>query len=128
MADVRLVILVTEHDDTAELYQLALEHAAFRVTRCRAIEEAEAACRARRPIAIVVHFAPRHDPVAAGSLLRAENPQAVLIGLFSIQLSQESLKGVLDKFDDAIVIPCSPDALVTRIVRLHQRKEGQASA
>src|SRR5512132_4108864 len=95
----RLVTLVTDHDDTAELYRMALERADFVTARCRTVDEAVEACRATAPIAIVVHFAPRHDPATVGSVLRAGNPGSVLIGLFSIQLSLSTLKHVLDNFD-----------------------------
>lgn len=128
MGEQRLVLLVTEHDDTAELYQLGLEQAGFLVQRCGAVEEATDVCRLSAPTAIVVHFTPRHDPAAAGVLLRAGNPRAVLIGLFSIQLPLASLRRVLDTFDDVIIIPCTPDALVARVVRLKERKQKQASA
>jgi hypothetical protein len=38
------------------------------------------------------------------------------------------LKHVLDHFDDVIMIPCSPDALVARVMRLQEKKRKQMSA
>lgn len=128
MGEVRLVTLVTDHDDTAELYSLALGRAGFDVARCTSIDAAVEACRARSPLAVVVHFTPRHDAASVGSVLRAGNPGTVLIGLFSIQLPLSTLRQVLDHFDDVIMIPCAPEALVARIVRLQERKRRQASA
>lgn len=107
---------------------MALERADFSTARCRTVDEAVEACRAAAPIAIVVHFAPRHDPATVGSVLRAGNPGSVLIGLFSIQLSLSTLKHVLDNFDDVIMIPCAPEALVARVMRLQERKRKQKQA
>jgi DNA-binding response OmpR family regulator len=121
-------MLVTDHDDTAELYRPGLENASFAVQRCETIDEAIAACHACKPLAIVVHFTPRHDASTVGAALRSGNPGAVLIGLFSIQLSLGSLKTVLEDFDDVILIPCAPEALVARVVGLHEKKERMASA
>lgn len=121
-------MLVTDHDDTADLYRFALEQADFSVQRYVTIDESVVASRTSAPLAIVVHCTPRHDPAAVGAVLRACNPRAVLIGLFSIQLPLTLLKRVLDHFDDVIVIPCSPDALVTRVMRLQEKKRKQISA
>lgn len=128
MGETRLVTLVTDHDDTADLYRLALEQAEFKVERCTSIDAAVDICRSRASMAIVVHITPRHDPASAGLMLRSANPGAILIGLFSIQLPLSTLRDVLDQFDDVIMIPCVPEALVGRIVRLQERKRRQASA
>jgi DNA-binding response OmpR family regulator len=128
VSDPRGVILVTDHEDTAELYRLALEHAGYSVQRCLTANDAVDACAVSAPLAIVVHFTPRHDAAATGAMLRSHNPGSVLIGLFSIQLQLSTLRDVLDHFDDVIMIPCVPETLVSRIVRLQERKRRQASA
>jgi DNA-binding response OmpR family regulator len=121
-------MLVTDHDDTAELYTLALEHAGFAVQRFHEPAEVVRASRTTPPLAVVVHFSPRQDPAAVGVTLRSVGFRTVLLGLFSIQLPLTALRDVLETFDDVIMIPCSPEALVTRIVRLGERKAKQASA
>ncbi len=128
MGEVRLVMLVTGHDDTAELYRFALERSGYSVQRYRTPPDAVAACRRTTPLAVVVHFAPREDAVATGAALRSISLRTVLVGLFSIQLPMSALAQVLETFDDVIMIPCAPDALVTRVARLEERKQRQASA
>jgi DNA-binding response OmpR family regulator len=121
-------MLVTPHDDTAELYRFALERAGYAVERCRTPQEALEAGRHITPLAIVVHFTPRENPAAIGAALRSLSLRTVLVGLFSIQLQMSALRQVLETFDDVIMIPCTPDALVARVVGLEERKQKQASA
>jgi hypothetical protein len=66
---------------------------------------------------------PQHDAVALGALLREGRPDTVLVGLFSMQLPMSALKQLLEVFDDIVLIPCAPDALVSRIKRLEQLKK-----
>lgn len=128
VGEVRLVLLVTGHDDTAELYRFALERAGYAVERYRTPVEAVEACRSLAPVAIVVHFTPRENPTAVGAAFRSLTLRTVLVGLFSIQLPISALRQVLESFDDVIMIPCTPDALVSHVVRLQERKQKQASA
>lgn len=128
MGQTRPVTLITEHDDTAELYRLVLEQAGFRTERFDTVDRAVSAPRSQPPAAIIVQFTPRQDPAAVGRILRSSNPDVVLIGLFSIQLPLSTLRHVLHHFDDVIMIPCTPEALVAHVVRLQERKNRQASA
>ncbi len=121
-------MLVTGHDDTAELYRFALERAGYAVRRYRAPQDAVEDCSRIAPFAVVVHFTPREDPTAVGVALRSISLRTILVGLFSIQLPISALHRVLETFDDVVMIPCTPDALVGHIVRLQERKQKQASA
>ena len=123
-----MVILVTGHDDTAELYRFALERAGYDVQRYISPRDAVEACRGIAPLAVIVHFTPREDPATVGAAFRSIGLRTVLVGLFSIQLSISALRQVLETFDDVIMIPCAPDALVAHVVRLEERKQKQASA
>lgn len=116
------VLLVTSHPDTAELYGFALEHAGFSVRCVPETDEAVDTCRAAPPLAVIVHFRPRHDPLAVGTALRQASVHAALLGLFSMQLPISTLSKVLESFDDVVMIPCAPDALVDRLTRVVQRK------
>lgn len=121
-------MIVTTHADTAELYAFALEHAGFAVRCVPTPDEAVPACLDTPPMAVVIHVSPRVNAEAIGTALRRASPSTALIGLFSMQLPMTSLKTVLDAFDDVVMIPCSPDALVARLGRLLERKRRQASA
>ena len=128
MAGTRPVVFVSNHQDTADLYAFALEEAGFAVVCAPDIASALAVIGAEPPTAIVVHFVPRNDPAAIGALLRQGRPGTVLFGLFSIQLPVKTLETVLAYFDDVVLIPCAPDALVTRLMRLEEMKRPQESA
>lgn len=128
MANARRVVFVSNHQDTAELYALALEAAGFSVECASDTAAALAVMGPTTPVAVVVHVLPRNDPAAIGALLRQGRPGTVLIGLFSIQLPVATLAAVLKFFDDVVLIPCAPDALVSRVVRLEEMKRRQESA
>jgi DNA-binding response OmpR family regulator len=124
----RTVLFVSNHPDTAELYSFALKHAGF---DCVCVETAQAAVALSRetiPGAIVLHLHPNEGPEEIGSALRQNAPGTALIGLFSVQLSSARLKQILRSFDDALLIPCTPDALVARVVRLMETRRRQESA
>lgn len=118
----RAVLLVSNHPDTVELYAFALEHAGFSCRGIRTTAEALASARQSAPLAIVLHIHPSEDPAEVGRSLRQAAPLAALIGLFSMQLPLASLKHVLQSFDDVLLIPCSPDALVARLLTLLETK------
>lgn len=128
LAEGRIVLFVSNHADTADLYSYALEQAGYRVKCVADMHAAITAAGTPIPLAIVVHLLPRHDPVAVGALLRQGRPSTVIIGLISMQLSIDALKRVLGVFDDVVMIPCTPDALVSRVVGLERVKRRQASA
>ncbi|HSL21843.1 MAG TPA: hypothetical protein VK886_09920 [Vicinamibacterales bacterium] len=119
---------MTAHPDTADLYGLALEQAGFAVLSCNEPQQALAPRDLHAPLAIVVHFRPKDDPLQIGGSLRRAWPQAVLLGLFSMQLPVTALKNVLETFDDVVMIPCSPDALISRLARLEVGRRNQNSA
>ena len=123
MGDPRRVVLVTNHPDTAELYAFGLERAEFAVTPVTSTREAVRICRAAPPDAVIVHFAPAENPAEVGATLRQSNPEMILIGLFSMRLPMTTLQQVLKTFDDVILIPCPPDALVARLQRLLKKKK-----
>jgi DNA-binding response OmpR family regulator len=75
------------------------------------------------PLAIIVQIMPHHDAAALGAMLREGRPDTMLVGLFSIQLSVTTLKTLLQVFDDVVLIPCAPDALVARIRKLERLKK-----
>ncbi len=122
------MVFVSNHQDTAELYALALEAAGFAVACAPDVAAALALIDTIPPAAIIVHFLPRNDPAAIGALLRQGRPATVLIGLFSIHLPVATLQKVLASFDDVALIPCSPDTLVSRLLRLEEIKQRQQSA
>lgn len=124
----RSVILVTTHPDTADLYGLALEQAGFAVHCCGEPVQALMPFEPHAPLAVVVHFRPKDDPLQIGGSLRRAWPQAVLLGLFSMQLPVAALKTVLETFDDVVMIPCSPDALIARLARLEVSRRNTSSA
>jgi DNA-binding response OmpR family regulator len=116
VGDTPRVFFVTGHQDTAELYGFALEHAGFAVRWLKSPAHAVEACRADPPAAAVVHFAPvrrsgRCQPGPASRPAAA----AALIGLFSMALPAATLKQVLGNLNDVLMIPCSPDRLVSRL-------------
>ena len=123
MAVPRCVLLVTNHPDTAELYAFALERAGFTVNTAANAGEAIRACHDAPPDATVVHFAPAENPGEVGKALRQANVKMILIGLFSMQLPMTTLQQILEIFDDVILIPCPPDALVNRVRRLLEKKK-----
>lgn len=116
------VLLVTSHADTAELYGFALEHAGFSVRCVPETDEAVDTCRATPPLAVIVHFRPKHDPLAVGSALRQASIQPALLGLFSMRLPIATLTKVLESFDDVVMIPCSPDTLIERLTKVMERR------
>jgi DNA-binding response OmpR family regulator len=124
----RGVLLVSGHPDTAELYACAFEQAGFLCTGTRTEDEALAAARNATPAAVILHVHPNQDPAAIGVALRRAAPGAALIGLFSMRLPPPRLKEVLRSFDDVVLIPCPPDALVLRVMRLVERKRREESA
>jgi DNA-binding response OmpR family regulator len=124
----RGVLLVSGHPDTAELYTCALEQAGFECTGTRTADEAVAVARSTRPLAVILHVHPNQDPAAIGVSLRQAAPAAALIGLVSMPLPPPRLKEVLRSFDDVVLIPCTPDALIVRVTRLVERKRRQESA
>ncbi len=128
MAGTRPVVFVSNHQDTADLYAFALEEAGFAVVCAPDVASALAVIGADMPTAIVVHFMPRNDPAAIGALLRQGRAGTVLIGLFSIQLPVKTLETVLSYLDDVVLIPCPPDALVSRLMQLEEMKRPQESA
>jgi DNA-binding response OmpR family regulator len=122
VGDPRCVLLVTNHPDTADLYAFALNRAGFTVTSAATPGEALKTCHDAPPDAVIVHFAPAENPAKIGESLRQSNPHMILIGLFSMQLPMTALQHVLQTFDDVILIPCPPDALVTRLQRLFKKQ------
>ena len=119
----RCVLLVTNHPDTAELYAFALERAGFTVNTAANPREAVRACQDAPPDVTVVHFAPAENPTDVGRTLRESSAEMILIGLFSMQLPVTTLQQLLHFFDDVILIPCPPDALVDRLQRLLEKKK-----
>jgi DNA-binding response OmpR family regulator len=116
------VVLVSNHEDTADLYTYALEEAGYAVT-CASDHLAALDSIARaRPLAVVVHLFPYDDPLAIGALLRRRAPGIVLVGLVSVQLSMAILRAALTIFDDVVMIPCAPDALVDHVKRLDKKR------
>lgn len=124
----RRVFFVSGHPDTAELYATALEQAGFRCIGISSAEQAVATARQAPPLAVVLHVHPNQDPAAIGLRLRQAAPGAALIGLFSMQPPTPRLKDVLRSFDDVMMIPCSPDSLVVRVLRLVEGKRREESA
>jgi DNA-binding response OmpR family regulator len=115
VGDTPRVFFVTSHQDTAELYGFALEHAGFATRWLKSPAHAVEACRADPPAAAVVHFAPVDDPLDVSQALRAACGRGALIGLFSMALPAATLKQVLGNLNDVLMIPCSPDRLVSRL-------------
>lgn len=128
MGNGRSVIFVSNHEDTADLYAFALEQAGYAPHCSPDIHAALTVLGSSAPLAVIVHLLPRHDPAAIGALLRQGRSATVLIGLLSMQLPVETLTHVLEVFDDVVLIPCSPDALVARVAKLEQAKRRQQSA
>lgn len=122
MGDTPRVFFVTSHQDTAELYGFALEHAGFATRWLKSPAQAVEACRADPPTAAVVHFAPVDDPLGVSVALRQACGRATLIGLFSMVLPSSTLKQVLGNLNDVLMIPCSPDRLVSRLTFIIEHK------
>jgi DNA-binding response OmpR family regulator len=124
----RVVLFVSNHPDTAELYAYALEDAGFSVQCAADIEAALAVIGSDVPSVIIVHLLPRQNPTTIGAQLRKGRSSAVLIGLMSVQLPLASLKPMLDVFDDVVLIPCTPEALVGHVIKLEQEKPRRSPA
>jgi DNA-binding response OmpR family regulator len=123
------VLLVSNHPDTAELYAYALDLAGFEVHCSEDPHGTPVPPISATPIAVIMHLLPRHDPLAVGALLRQRAPGAMLIGLISVRLRPETLDSMLAIFDDVVMIPCMPDALVKRLAspKLVRRRSEQSS-
>jgi DNA-binding response OmpR family regulator len=122
VGDTPRVFFVTGHQDTAELYGFALEHAGFAVRWLKSPAQAIEACRADPPAAAIVHFAPIDNPVDISLALRPASGRAALIGLFSMTLPSVTLKQVIGTLNDVLMIPCSPDRLVSRLSFIIEHK------
>jgi DNA-binding response OmpR family regulator len=116
------VVLVSNHEDTADLYSYALEEAGFAVACASDHLAALDSIAGAQPLAVVVHLFPYDDPLAIGTLLRRRAPDIVLVGLVSVQLSIATLRAALTIFDDVVMIPCAPDALVDHVRRLEKKR------
>lgn len=123
MGDSRRVLLVISHGDTADLYTIALENAGYQVARAPRLSDAARACRDTTCDAVIVNVLPRDDASRMGAAFRDARPGLVLIGLLSMQLPLATLEEVLRVFDEVVLIPCAPDALVSRLDRLLQQKK-----
>jgi DNA-binding response OmpR family regulator len=121
------VLLISRHADTRDLYGYALEEAGFTCKGIPSIPDAMVQARETSPAALVVQLHPTDDPAEIGLKMREAVPRAALIGLVSMQLPVSTLKQVLGSFDDVVLIPCSPDALVARLNRLLRTRNRQES-
>jgi DNA-binding response OmpR family regulator len=119
------ILLISRHADTRDLYGYALEQAGFACKGIPSIPDAVAQARQASPAALVVQLHPSDDPAEIGQQIREAVPRAALIGLVSMQLPVSTLKQVLASFDDVVLIPCSPDALVARLTRLLRTRNSQ---
>jgi DNA-binding response OmpR family regulator len=122
------VLLVSNHPDTAEVYSSALEAAGFSVLCAPDVEAALAVIGPDAPRGIIVDLLPRQDPVALGAMLREGRPATFLVGLLSMEIPLSALKPVLDVFDDVVLVPCSPEALVVRLLKLDRTRQRQPSS
>ena len=124
------VLLVCDHPDTADLYQSALEYGGFRTSVARTPAEAVALMRQEHADAVVVLIGPGDDPVAIGRAFRAEpgSAAATLVALSSVQHAKETLRAALQSFDDAMLIPCTPETLIARISEIAKEKNRETTA
>jgi DNA-binding response OmpR family regulator len=123
-----VVLLVSRHSDTRELYGYALGQAGFACRGVASLADAVTDAGQVASNAVIVQLHPTDDPAEVGRAVRQAVPRAALIGLVSMQLPVATLKQVLGTFDDVVLIPCSPDALVARVTRLLRTRKRQESA
>lgn len=124
------VLLVCGHADTADLYKSALEHAGMATSVTQTPDAAIALLKERQASTVVVLIGPSDDAVAIGRALREEpgSADATLLALSSVQHRTDTLREVLQNFDDEMLIPCTPDALMQRIAALSRERHGPPTA
>lgn len=93
-------------------------------------DAAIALLKERQASTVVVLIGPSDDAVAIGRALREEpgSADATLLALSSVQHRTDTLREVLQNFDDEMLIPCTPDALMQRIAALSRERHGPPTA
>jgi DNA-binding response OmpR family regulator len=116
------VLLVCGHADTADLYKSALEHAGIATAVTPTPDEALAVLQEQPASTIVVLIGPNDDPVAIGRALREQpgSAAATLLALSSVPHRKDTLRDLLDHFDDELLIPCTPETLMARISAINR--------
>ncbi len=114
------VLLVCGHADTADLYKSALEYAGIATTVTPTQSEALGLLKEQHASAVVVLIGPADDPVTIGREFRQQpgSAAATLVALSSVQHRHDTLRELLENFDDEVMIPCTPSALIERITAI----------
>jgi two-component system alkaline phosphatase synthesis response regulator PhoP len=115
------ILLVDDFEDGLEMYEEYLRYRGFDVFVARDGPEAVAQARLHRPDVILLDIRmPGMTGTEAMRILRDDPSfaQTPIIALTAHALDQERRLALSEGFDEVIVKPCLPDALVTAVERM----------